>query len=407
MTPRALPRWTRLIATTALVGVVATGCGVANEATGSPVPTSSTTGAEAVGSTPAADDADIGAIEPRLLSAEEGVTARARYEPLKRSAEAASGALAADVSTMDCPSTDVPTAEEVAEANTANTANEGLIDAFDRFGVAYTSSTDGLGYLMVVYAYNDVVAQSVADSYWNALYPVTPIPQEELDAVISQNNIIAEQLEAAGVTYERHTDDFGYESIEYDDDDPAAQAAIDAAWLIISPPQPPTPEQLAQQTDDNIKLTNAFDDAGIAYELVTDELGWAWVEWDADDPATSEQYFAILDELYPPIAIEPLLECALVEEPIAIDMPTLDVQPVDPLIDPMPVDELGEAPVDAGPTPEQIAQNAAEIDAIVAGFASASVDFELVGESPWQTVVFDVDNPSSVPVITDVLAARA
>jgi len=28
------------------------------------------------------------------------------------------------------------------------------------------------------------------------------------------------------------------------------------------------------------------------------------------------------------------------------------------------------------------------------------------GESPWQTVVFDLDDGSSVSVITDVLAAR-
>lgn len=401
MKPRVLPRWTRLIATSALVGLAATGCGVADETTGSPVATSAGTVAEAPA--PAPDDADTGTIELRLLSAEEGVVARARYEPLKRSAEATTGALAADASTMDCPNAYVPTAEEVAEANAAN---EGLVEAFDRFGIEYTSSTDGVGYLAVDYAFDDVVAQSVADSYWNALYPVAPIPQEELDAAIAQNDIIAEQLEAAGVTYERTTDDVGYESIEYDYDDPAAQAAIDAAWVIISPPQPPTPEQLAQQTDDNIKLTNAFDDAGIAYELVTDELGWAWVEWDADDPATSEQYFAILDELYPPIAIEPLQECEFVEELIAIDMPTLDVQPVDPLIDPMPIDELGEAPVDAEPTPEQVERRNAEVDAMVAGFGAASVTFEVVGESPWQTVVFDLEDASSVSVINEVLAAR-
>ncbi len=53
-----------------------------------------------------------------------------------------------------------------------------------------------------------------------------------------------------------------------------------------------------------------------------------------------------------------------------------------------------------------MAQRAAEIDAMVAGFDAATVQFELVGESQWQTVVFDLDDASTVPVITGILAAR-
>jgi len=86
------------------------------------------------------------------------------------------------------------------------------------------------------------------------------------------------------------TEDPGFEVFDYDHDDPDAWAAMEQAWLLISPPQPPTPEQLAQQGVNNDRLIADFDRAGIAYELVTDELGWAWLEWDFKDPETSEKW---------------------------------------------------------------------------------------------------------------------
>lgn len=412
MKPHASPRWARLVTTTLLIGLVAAGCGRNDESGASPVSTDSVTTIDrgAGVTTPAETGPETA--EPRVVSAEEGMAARARFQPLQRSEQTESGAVMADTSTMDCESTFEPTPEDVAAANADN---QGLVDTFDRFGIEYTSSNDDFGYLMVDYAFDDVVAQSVAESYWTARYPVEPVPQAELDAIVTQNDVVAEQLDAAGVAYERRTDDSGWESLEYDYEDPAAQAAVDAAWLIISPPQPPTPEQLSIQNEDNAKLMNAFDEAGIAYELVTDDLGWAWIEWDDDDPATSEKFDALVDELYPPITIEPIQECLFTQEPMPVDVPTLDAETEELLVDPMPVEEPGVMPVeepsvmpvDEGPAPEQVARRTAEIDAMVAGFTAAAVEHEQVGESPWQTVVFDLTNDASESVITDVLAGRS
>ncbi|MEP1124789.1 MAG: hypothetical protein ABJH68_12965 [Ilumatobacter sp.] len=385
--------------TTALVGLLAAGCGTASDSS-EPASTAAAVTTEASVDTSAptepAVDTDADADEPRVVSGEEGALARRAFEVLDRTEVASSSVAVAD-SSMMCGGVYEPTAEEIAETNKDS---EGLIEAFDRFGIAYTSSTDDVGYLSVDYAFDDVVARSVADSYWSARYPVEPIPQEELDAIVAQNDVVAGQFDAAGLDYERVTDESGYESVVYDYEDPAAQAAVDAAWLIISPPQPPTAEQLTQQNADNEKLTAAFDAAGLEYELVTDELGWAWVEWDDSNPDTAQAVADVFDELYPPVAIDPVMECEVVGEPVPIDLPTIDVEPVEP------VEEIVEAPVDNGPTPEQIAASSAAVDAMVAGFTEAAVEFDVVGESPWQSVMFDLDDDASVQVIAGVRAGR-
>ena len=373
MRPRTTPRWMRLVSAAALTAIVVAGCGATDD-TSAPSPT------EATANDPAS----------RTVSAEDGVEARARYTPLTRSAEAASIEPGVGGSTAHCPTDYVPSVDEVAESNAATA---GLVVAFDRYGIEYTTSTDAVGFLLVDYAVDDVVAQSVAASYWDALYPVLPVAQAELDAIIATNDTIAEQFDAAGVAYTRRTDDSGWEAFEYDYDDPEAQAAMEQAWLIISPPQPPTPEQLTLQNTDNAFLMDAFDEADIAYELMTDELGWAWLEWDVDDPETSEQYFRIIDELYPPLSIEPIQECEIVDGGFGVDMPTLEAEPET-------------LPIDPDLAPAEMERTLAEVDALIDGFSAASVDHRVVGDAPWQTVIFDLDNDASIAVVSTILAAR-
>jgi hypothetical protein len=137
----------------------------------------------------------------------------------------------------------------------------------------------------------------------------------------------------------------------------------------------------------------AFDDAGIKYELVTDELGWAWVEWDDTDPATAAAYGRIIDELYPPVAIDPIEGCTLVDTPIAVDEPAPDGTVV--TTDVAPVDV---APVDPN--------RDVDVDAMASGFDGAAVTYEVVGEAPWRSVIFDLDNDAAVPVIAAILAGR-
>ncbi len=374
-----------------LVGVIAAGCGSANNGASPQLPTTLSV-AEST--------------NPRVVSAEQGAAARARYVPLQRSTELTAGSSVLGPAIADCGIDYVPSAEEISAAND-DTA--GLIAAFDRFGIEYTSTTDDWGYLVAEYAYHDAVAQSVATSYWADRYPIEPVAQAELDAIIANNDVVAAQLDAAGLAYERRTDELGYESIDYDYDDPAAQAAVEAAWMIISPPQPPTGPELEQQTELNDALLTAFDAAGVPYEFVTDALGWAWVEWDTSDATLAQRYDDIVNELYPPITIDPIVECEVLEGPTEIPQPDLNLAPTEPT-EPIGTDAVNAQPEILPVEPELAVQDAtqreAEITSMINGFSAAAVEFDVPSESPSPLVVFDITDDASVTVIASIIAAR-
>jgi hypothetical protein len=395
-------RFTVVTATLVLASFGATACSSSPERVATPPVESVTSDPSTTDTTDTTDDAS-----PRVVSAEEGAAARGRQSQYGAPATQTTGTkLAADSLAGECGVYE-PTQEDI-DASNADT--EALIAEFVRFGVTHERSVDAIGYVVVDYDYNDVVAQSVADSYWNARFPVEPIAQEDLDANIADNDIIANELEAAGVDFTRSTDESGWESIEYDYDDPAAQEAVNAAWLIISPPQPPSADELATQTEQNSQITAAFDAAGIEYELISDELGWAWVEWDYEDESISEQVNAVFNELYGSVEIDPAIECVTVD-PLADDEGEVAVEaPVaEPGVDVAIEEPSVDLPVDAAPerTPEQIAQRDAEVAALADGFATAAVTAEVLGESPWQTVIFDIANDASVAVVAGVLATRS
>ncbi len=376
MNPRRTPSWTRLATATLLAGVTVAGCGSADNAASPQLST-----------TPSVAETT----NPRVVSAEQGAASRLRFVPLQRSTGLTAESSVVGPATADCRIDYVPSAEEISAAN-GDTA--GLIAAFDRFGIEYTSTTDDEGYLVVDYAYHDAVAQSVAASYWADRHPIEPVAQEELDAIVANNDVVAAHFDAAGLAYERRTDDLGYESIDYDYDDPAAQAAVEAAWMIISPPQPPTGHELEQQTELNNALMTAFDASGMPYELVTDALGWAWVEWDTSDVTIAQRYDAIINELYPPITIDPIVECEVLEGPIELPQPAPNAAPTEIL------------PTEPELAAQDAAQREADVTAMVDGFGAAAVEFEVRGESPSQLVLFDITNDASVTVIVSIIAAR-
>lgn len=394
-------RFTVVTASLLLAGFGAAACAETSDRIATPA--ASTTGTDTTPETTPA---------PRVVSATEGQAARDRFAPV--GAGAAESSVAADEAIGSCGGVYVPTQEEL---DNANADADGLAAEFERFGVASTRSIDELGFVYIEYDYDDAVVASIADSYWAAKYPVEPpepVPQAELDAVRADNDIIVAALEEAGVEVVRTTDEMGWESLEYDYEDPAAQAAVNAAWLIISPPEPPSAEVLADQTKYNDELMAAFDQAGISYELVSDELGWAWVEWDYEDTAVADQVSAVFDALYPPTLIDPSEQCLYDDTSVvSSEEPAVDPAAGDPAVDdpavvePVVEDRAVEEPaVVDGLTDEQIVARDGEIEALAGGFAAAGVAAEVIGESPWQTVVFDLTNDASGGVIAAVLTAR-
>ncbi len=351
-----------------------------------------------------------------VLSAEAGMAARAQRAQFAPGggagiAESATAKVAAgsDAAALCGPADGEdyqPSAEELA---TANADTEGQAAAFDTFGIAYTRATDTYGYLFLQWDTDDVVAQSVSDSYWADRYPA-PVPtQAELDKVKADNDVIARHLDAAGIAYTRAADDSGWETIDYDYDDPAAQNAVDAAYGELYPPVPPTAEEKATAQAENDKLAAAFDEAGIAYTRQSDELGWEWIEWDYEDPAVQAEVDGVFAELYP---VEEGPVCLAAEGTEAAGDRAAEI-PADGATAVAPADGSGDGSLGgddlgdfAEPTPEQVARRDAEAAALVEGMAEAGVRHELIGESPWQTVQFDITNEAAVPVVSGILAAR-
>ena len=358
-----------------------------------------------------------------VLTADEGAAARAEREQQLTLGAGSEGAAALDVSTgavngdqmatdaiaIDCGTGGepwVPTAEELASANADADA---LAAALDRYALAFTTTTDDLGFRYVEYDYNDVVIQSVTDSFWNDRYPVEPPSQADLDAVKAENDVVAAALDAAGLSYTRTTGEDGWETLQWDWENPDAQAAVDAAYAELYPPQPPTAEEAAAIKADNDKLAAAFDAAGVAYTRMSDELGWEWIEWDYEDAALAEKVNAVFDDLYP---VDPAVigESCLIEEDMIESVTNDEAVASEPSMGAptTAIDDIEILPADTSSdfTPEQVAKRDAEVAALEAGFDAAGVTNEVVGESPWQSVLFDISNDASIQVVADVVAQR-
>jgi hypothetical protein len=375
------------------------------------------------------------------VSATEGAAARAERDAVLGRAEAPLGSYGAEASTMTVASDQpipiegdcgiggepyVPTAEEIAAANADTDA---LAAVLDTYGVAYERIVDDLGFAYLETDYADVVAQSVVDSFWADRYPPEPIDPAELDRIRAENDRIAAALDAAGVAYTRQSDDSGWEWLEWDYENVAAQEAVEAVYAELYPPVPPSAEELERMHAENDRVAAAFDAAGITYTRMTDDAGWEWIEWDYEDPAAGEAAQKVFEELYPPmpmpepiVCVEPALvdpiegeavEGAAVESGVAeqpAEAETLPAPADDAVTSEIVVEDRGEIAiepgVDSGFTPREIRRRDAAVAAMDAGFAAAGVEYEVVGESPWASVVFDIANPDAVAVIADILAQR-
>ncbi|MEL6892161.1 MAG: hypothetical protein AAFP84_11230 [Actinomycetota bacterium] len=332
------------------------------------------------------------------------------------SADATTSVSADSDITIDCGGLE-PYEPTQAELDTANAEARELATALTRFGVEHTVEVDDLGFESVRTDWTDAVAQSVVDSWWNARFPVDepvgepaqvePIDPGELEQIRAENEALAAGFDEAGIAYSRESDESGYEWITWDWENPEAEAVVAEVYAELYPPPPPTPEEVERFTEENARLTAAFDERSVAYTVVRDELGWEWVEWDYDDEALWPVIDEVFAELYPPV------DCG---ELLSVDDPALS-GPADETVltdgDAITSGRVSESGSAVEPavlddfTPEQIAQRDADVAALTGGFASAGVTHEVVDESPWATVLFDVEPDAAVEVVQSVLAARS
>jgi hypothetical protein len=356
------------------------------------------------------------------MSAEAGLAARAQRAQFGPAGiagvETAGAKLAADAAIpLDCGPGDgadyTPTPEELA---TANADTDAQARVFDTYTIPYTRSTDDFGFVGLAWDSTDVVAQSVNDSFWADRYPTLPPAQEDLDRIRQENAVVAHHLDAAGISYTRSTSTEGWETIVYNYDDPKAQAAVSDAYAELYPAQPPTAAESVSIKADNDKLAAGFDAAGVTYHRASDELGWEWIEWDYEDPATQTKVDSVFAQLYPPAGGP---DCLAATEggaspPPAVAAGADAVTPAKPPTEATPTGTGAgsstasepESDPALGQTPEQVARRETEVSALTKGFTAAGVTNQVIGESPWQSVNFDIKNQASVPVVAKVLASR-
>lgn len=391
----------RLAASALSICLLASACGSDAQSsvtdTLAPV-TTDVTGSDSVAMLSAADGAAARTAQQAALGGVGGLQTRALSAESSGVASAFAG---------ECGTPYEPTAGEIAEANDTTAA---LAEALDTFGITHSVTTDEFGFSSIETDYDDVVAQSVVDSFWQERFPVDPIDEDiviepepidpaELARQSAESDKIVAALEAIGVDYTRESDDSGWEWVEWDYDNREAQVAVDAVYAELYPPIPPTADDLAAMKAENDRLAAAFDAAGIAYSRVADEAGWEWIEWDYEDESTWDAVNALFTELYP---VEPGLPCV---EPLG-DVATTGASSSASVTSELAPDDLELVAVEPF-TSEEIAQRDADVAALSSGFGGAGVAHDVWGESPWASVTFELSNEDAIEVVARILAERS
>ncbi|NNC74528.1 MAG: hypothetical protein HKN93_03340 [Acidimicrobiia bacterium] len=189
-----------------------------------------------------------------------------------------------------------------------NAEGAALAAAFDAAGISYEMVTEDVGISYPEWDWEDDAANEIADGFYEDLYGDEEwfdeeLPQEVIDEINAEGAALAEALNAAGISYEMVTDEMGVTYPEWDWEDPAAEAVVDEFFTDLFGDWEDEFidcfEELPQEFVDEINaegaaLAAAFDAAGVSYEMVTDEMGVTYPEWDWDDPAAE----AVVDEFY-------------------------------------------------------------------------------------------------------------
>lgn len=352
-----------------------------------------------------------------------------------------------------------PSEEELAQANADTDA---LARTFDTFGVAYQVVTDSYGFRFLEYDWEDVIAEAVSASFWADRYPPEPIPQADLDRAAAEADGLAERFDAAGIAYTRHGDDSGWVWLEWNWEDPVAADVADGYYAELYPPQPLPREELDRIIAENEELAALFDAAGIAYSRHADDLGFEWLEWDWADEQASQIVSDYYLEKYPPVdgctagplpvdpgigdGATPLPEPAVIDDATGSD----PVEPVEaPAVDADVPDEeqielnaaIAEALTAAGidftlaaedysaiewdrtddaanlaverayeeffgPDPVDLADRLTTVDALAAAFEDAGVAHDVERSDSWAFITFDLNNPAAPGAVAQVRSAR-
>jgi hypothetical protein len=170
------------------------------------------------------------------------------------------------------------TPEDIAETNEEQDA---LAAFLDERGIAHTTEPDEVGIRWVVWDESDEAATDAVDQFYAERYPLTP---EELADANSEEDALAAFLDERGIRYTRDTGADGVDYVVWDEHDDAATAAIGDFY---AERYPTPPEQLAELQAREDDLAAFLDERGVRYTREADAEGIRWVVWDDNDEAAN------------------------------------------------------------------------------------------------------------------------
>ena len=318
------------------------------------------------------DDADDQADDDAAEPAEEAPAADAGGEPaLAR--PAVTSFVGDEMADVTCVGEEwEPTEEELAASRTEA---EGLAAVLAPAGIEHTIESDPMGFSWVEYDDEDGVAQAVANSYYRTLYPeewaepfdeeIYEIPDEELEHMREENAALTAVLDEAGIAYELMTDEGGWEWVEWDFEDPAAQEAVDAYYAELFGDEwigegehcvfheeewVPTDEDIARSEAEVAEMSAVLEAAGVTFTVVEEDNGMRWVDFDYDDPTAME----------------------------AMDAYWM------------------------AQSSENAAAIAADLDRLAAAFDAAGVDYVREGHDECETIIFDTTDAAALAAVASI-----
>ncbi|MEM7285875.1 MAG: hypothetical protein AAF480_05950 [Actinomycetota bacterium] len=329
-----------------------------------------------------------------------------------------------------------PTQEEL---DTSRAEADGLAAVLTAAGIDHVIATDPMGFSWVEYDYEDGIAQAVANSYYRDLYPdewaeplegeIFEIPEEDLEFMREENAALTAALDEAGVAYELITDEGGWEWVEWDYEDPAAQEVVDAFYIERYPPEPIPEEELERIREENAGLMAALDEAGVAHELITDEGGWEWVEWDYEDPAAQAAVDAYYAEVFGDDWIGEGEHCVFPEEEWIptdedVERAEAEVAEMSAVLEAAGVeftvveegnglrwvefdydDPAAMEAMDAywmAQSSEWAAEIAADLDRLAAAFDAAGIEYVREGHDECETIIFDTTDAAALAAVASI-----
>jgi hypothetical protein len=254
---------------------------------------------------------------------------------------------------------------------------------------------------------------------------------EEIVQANLESEALAAVLGAAGLEHTVTTNEFGFMSVDWDYDDGVAQATVNSFYRDLYPEeyageQLPD-EELARIREENAGLIVRLDEAGIDYEVVSEDGGFEWVEWnfeDVDAPAVVDAYYR---ELYPSVEGECEGGGEVDWEPSQeeVDMANAESHKLIDAFDAAGVDYTTETD-DVGfvilewdwddAEPQAVAEGVwivenearaaeigADLDHLAAAFDAAGVNYVREGHDECETIIFDVHDDA---VLSLVASAR-